>query len=405
MMKDYFLLALGNLKHRGVRSWLTLLGIFIGIMAVVSLISLGSGLKLAVAAQFGISTTEVITIQAGGLSSAGPPGTAVTNPLQTSDVEAIEKLSTVDIAFSRIITSGKLEFNDIVGFGLAVSIPDGSARKFAYETAELEAEFGRMLKDGDTNKVVLGNNFYTNEESFGKPIKVGDKVLLQDKKFEVVGILEKKGSFLWDNFVMVNEEPLIDLMDYGDKVDVIIAKVKNKDLMDRSKIEIEKKMRELRDVKVGEEDFEVSTPDAALGTVNSILGGVQAFIIIIASISIFVGAIGIVNTMTTSVLERKKEIGIMKSIGARNSHIFMQFLIESGLLGLVGGLVGVIFGLGIGFLGVYGINNFIGSEIVLEIDYLLIGGSLLGSFLIGAISGVIPAWNASKLNPVDSLRG
>jgi len=405
MMKDYFLLALGNLKHRGVRSWLTLLGIFIGIMAVVSLISLGSGLKLAVAAQFGISTTEVITIQAGGLSSAGPPGTAVTNPLQTSDVEAIDKLSTVDIAFSRIITSGKLEFNDIVGFGLAVSIPDGSARKFAYETAELEAEFGRMLKDGDTNKVVLGNNFYTNEESFGKPIKVGDKVLLQDKKFEVVGILEKKGSFLWDNFVMVNEEPLIDLMDYGDKVDVIIAKVKNKDLMDRSKIEIEKKMRELRDVKVGEEDFEVSTPDAALGTVNSILGGVQAFIIIIASISIFVGAIGIVNTMTTSVLERKKEIGIMKSIGARNSHIFMQFLIESGLLGLVGGLVGVIFGLGIGFLGVYGINNFIGSEIVLEIDYLLIGGSLLGSFLIGAISGVIPAWNASKLNPVDSLRG
>ena len=384
---------------------MTLLGIFIGIMAVVSLISLGSGLKLAVAAQFGISTTEVITIQAGGLSSAGPPGTAVTNPLQTSDVEAIEKLSTVDIAFSRIITSGKLEFNDIVGFGLAVSIPDGSARKFAYETAELEAEFGRMLKDGDTNKVVLGNNFYTNEESFGKPIKVGDKVLLQDKKFEVVGILEKKGSFLWDNFVMVNEEPLIDLMDYGDKVDVIIAKVKNKDLMDRSKIEIEKKMRELRDVKVGEEDFEVSTPDAALGTVNSILGGVQAFIIIIASISIFVGAIGIVNTMTTSVLERKKEIGIMKSIGARNSHIFMQFLIESGLLGLVGGLVGVIFGLGIGFLGVYGINNFIGSEIVLEIDYLLIGGSLLGSFLIGAISGVIPAWNASKLNPVDSLRG
>jgi len=404
-MKDYFLLALGNLKHRGVRSWLTLLGIFIGIMAVVSLISLGSGLKLAVAAQFGISTTEVITIQAGGLSSAGPPGTAVTNPLQTSDVEAIDKLSTVDIAFSRIITSGKLEFNDIVGFGLAVSIPDGSARKFAYETAELEAEFGRMLKDGDTNKVVLGNNFYTNEESFGKPIKVGDKVLLQDKKFEVVGILEKKGSFLWDNFVMVNEEPLIDLMDYGDKVDVIIAKVKNKDLMERSKIEIEKKMRELRDVKVGEEDFEVSTPDAALGTVNSILGGVQAFIIIIASISIFVGAIGIVNTMTTSVLERKKEIGIMKSIGARNSHIFMQFLIESGLLGLVGGLVGVIFGLGIGFLGVYGINNFIGSEIVLEIDYLLIGGSLLGSFLIGAISGVIPAWNASKLNPVDSLRG
>jgi len=384
---------------------LTLLGIFIGIMAVVSLISLGNGLKLAVASQFGISSTEVITIQAGGLTSAGPPGTAVTNPLEQSDVEAIDKLPTVDIAFSRILTSGKLEFNDIVGFGLAVSIPDGRARKFAYEAVELEAELGRMLKDGDVNKVVLGNNFYTNEETFGKPIKVGDKILLQDKKFEVVGILKKKGSFLWDNFVMVNEDPLIDLMDYGDKVDVIVAKVKDKDLMERSKEEIEKKMRELRDVDVGKEDFEVSTPDAVLGTVNSILGGVQAFIIIIASISIFVGAIGIVNTMTTSVLERKQEIGIMKSIGARNSHVFMQFLIESGLLGLVGGFVGVVFGLGIGFLGIYGINNFIGSEIILEIDYILIGASLLGSFLIGAISGVIPAWNASKLNPVDALRG
>jgi putative ABC transport system permease protein len=404
MIKDYFFLAFGNLKHRGVRSWLTLLGIFIGIMAVVSLISLGSGLKLAVAAQFGISSTEVITIRAGGINSAGPPGSAVTSHLEKSDVDTIGKLSTVEIAFSRIITSGKLEFNDIVDFWLAVSIPDGRARKFAYETVELEAEFGRMLKDGDTNKVVLGNNFYSNEESFGKRINIGDKILLQDKKFEVVGILKKKGSFLWDNFVMVNERPLVDLMNYGDRVDVIIVKVKNKDLMERSKEEIERKMRELRKVKIGKEDFEVSTPEAALGTVNSILGGVQAFIIIIAFISIFVGAIGIVNTMTTSVLERKNEIGIMKSIGAKNSHIFMQFFIESGLLGFVGGLIGVIFGLGIGFLGIYGINSFIGSEIILKLDYFLIVASLLGSFFVGAISGVIPAWNASKLNPVDALR-
>jgi len=128
-------------------------------------------------------------------------------------------------------------------------------------------------------------------------------------------------------------------------------------------------------------------------------------IIIIASISVFIGALGIVNTMTTSVLERKKEIGIMKSIGARNEHVFFQFFIESGLLGLIGGIVGAIFGTLIGVLGVAGINNFIGAELKPTVDFVLIFFTLLGSFIIGAVSGIIPAMNASKENPVEALRG
>ena len=402
-MRDYYFLAVGNLKHRGIRSWLTLFGIFIGVMAVVSLISLGSGLKLAVASQFGISTTEVITVQAGGLNNVGPPGSGVTNPLVEKNVEKIDKLPSIELAFSRIVSSTKLEFNDNVDFKLAVSIPSGKNRKFAYEAVDIEAEYGRLLKDGDTKKVFLGNNFYSNENHFGKSLKVGDKILVQGEKFKVVGIAKKKGSFLWDNFVMINEDVLRDLIDYGDKVDVIVAKVKNKDLMNTAKTEIEKELRDSRDVKIGEEDFEVSTPDTVLGTVNEILNGVQIFILIVAFISIFVGAIGIVNTMTTSVLERKKEIGIMKAVGARNSQIFFQFFIESGLLGLVGGIGGVLFGLILGYLGVLGINNFIGSEIVPEINYILIFFSLLGSFLIGSVSGIIPALRASKQNPVEAL--
>jgi putative ABC transport system permease protein len=156
---------------------------------------------------------------------------------------------------------------------------------------------------------------------------------------------------------------------------------------------------------VGEEDFEVSTPEAMMETVNSVLGGVQAFIIIIASISILVGALGIVNTMTTSVLERRKEIGIMKAIGATNFQIFLQFFFESGLLGFVGGLVGVIIGTLIGVVGVMGINGFIGSELTPSIDFVLIGGALVGSFVVGAIAGIVPAMNAAKQNPVEALRG
>jgi putative ABC transport system permease protein len=405
MIFDYFSLAFGNLKHRGIRSWLTLIGIFIGITAVVSLISLGDGLKLAVISQFGISSTEVISVQAGGISFAGPPGSGDVNPLNVNDLEKIRRISSVEKAIRRNIPAGKLEFNDIVIFGFATNVPDGEERKFMYETLTLEPQIGRLLKDGDTNKVFLGYNFYVDKVGLGKSIKPGDFVLIQDERFEVVGIAKKRGSFIFDNIVYMNEEPLEELIGYGDEIDIIAVHVKDKELIDKTKEEIEKVLRKTRDVKVGQEDFEVSTPQASLEAVNSILGGVQAFIVIIASLSILVGALGIVNTMTTSVLERKKEIGVMKSIGATNMQIFLQFFIESGLLGLVGGIVGAGFGTLIGFIGTKAIGSFIGSQITPQINFVLIFLSLMGSFIIGAISGISPALVAARQNPVEAIRG
>lgn len=405
MFEDFFSLAFKNLKHRGIRSWLTLLGIFIGVVAVVSLISLGGALKMAVSSQFGVSSTEVITVQAGGLNAYGPPGSAVVDPLTVDDLEAIEKLSVVERVVRRNIPSGKLEFNDRAVFGMATNIPDGEDRKFVYDALQAEIETGRLLKDGDSGKVILGNNFYTDKVGLGKKVVVGNTVKIQGKSFKVVGILEKTGSFIFDNLVYMNDKDLQNLMDYGDKVDIIIVQVKDSDLMEKAKVDIEKLLRKRRDVKIGEEDFEVTTPEAALSTVNSVLSGVQAFVAIIALISVFVGAIGIVNTMTTSVLERRKEIGIMKAIGARNSHIFLQFFIEASLLGLIGGLVGAIFGTFVGILGTIALNNFLGSEILPNIDFLLIFLTLVGTFLIGGVAGIIPAMNAAKLNPVEVLRG
>ena len=405
MIQDYFALSLKNLKHRGIRSWLTLLGIFIGILAVVSLISLGSGLKLGVMSQFGVSSTEVITVQAGGLNAYGPPGSGVVNALTEEDVQAIGKLSLVDKAIPRYLPPGKLEFNDIVGFGMSMSVPDSPDRKLTYEILDLEAEAGRLLKDGDSNKVVLGNNFYLDKSGFGKKIVPGNTIILQDKKFQVVGIAKKKGSFIFDNIIYVNEEPLKDLMKIGNEVDVIAVRIKNKDSMEKAKEDIEKLLRKRRDVKIGEEDFEVSTPESSLETVNSILGGVQAFIIVIASMSILVGALGIVNTMTTSVLERRKQIGIMKAIGARNKDIFYNFFIEAGLMGLIGGFFGVVFGVLIGYLGTVGINSFIGASVKPQIDFIFITLVLIGSFLIGSVAGITPAMNAAKQNPVEALRG
>jgi len=403
-MKDFFVLAGKNLRHRGIRSWLTLLGIFIGVMAVVSLISLGSGLKMAVGAQFGISNTEVITVQAGGLQ-AGPPGTGVTNKLERDDATAIKRLNVVDMAISRLMISSRVEFNDVLSYEMVGSVPDGQERKVAYDIMDVEEARGRMLKDGDSGKVVLGWNYFKDDSMFGKEIVVGKSVLINDEKFQVVGVLKKKGSFVFDNLVLMEDEDVRSLFDYDEDVDLIAVKIKDKDLMEDAKEDIEDLMRKRRDVDLGKEDFEVSTPDAMLATVNNILGGVQAFIIIIASISILVGAVGIVNTMTTSVLERRAEIGIMKAIGAKNSQIFMQFFIESGLLGLVGGAIGCLFGVLIGVVGILGINSWIGAEVDPVIDFVLVGGTLIGSFVVGAVAGIVPAMSAARQNPVEALRG
>lgn len=405
MIGDYFALAFKNLKHRGIRSWLTLLGIFIGVTAVVALISLGSGLKLAVASQFGVSSTEIITVQASGIQY-GPPGSGAVTPLNIKDVEAIEKLSSVKLAVRRNIRTIKFEYKDIVLFAYTASVADGEERKFIYEEMDAEPLMGRFLKDGDVGKVVVGYNYYAQDKGWGdKKLIPGKNILLQDKNFEVIGVMEKKGSFILDNAVMMNDKDMKDLLLYGDEVDLIAVQPTDKNKIDKTKEDIEKLMRKRRDVKVGEEDFEVSTPEASLSTVNSVLSGVQAFIVIIASISIFIGAIGIINTMTTSVLERKKEIGIMKAIGAKNSQIFLQFFIESGMLGLIGGIVGVVFGTILGVVGISGINNFLGADLKPSIDIFLISSALGGSFMIGAIAGIVPAMRAAKLNPVEALKG
>lgn len=402
-MVNYFQFGFRNLRRRGIRSWLTLLGIFIGIVAVITLISLGNGLKAAVNAQFGVASTQIITVQASGVTY-GPPGSSVVNPLTVEDARAIEKISSVDFVIERNIETLKIEYNDVLQVGYAVSVIEGMESEL-YEAEDISMEKGRLLDNNNFGKVMIGYSFSKDDNQFGKAVEVGKKINLQGEDFEVIGIVEKKGSFILDSVIWMYDDDLNSLMDYGDEVDIIAVKIKDKNLMDQTKEEIERLLRDRRNVDIGEEDFEVSTPESSLQQVNQILTGVQIFIIIIASISIVVGAIGIVNTMTTSVLERKKEIGIMKAIGAKNSHIFYQFLVESGLLGFVGGLAGVIAGVILGYAGTTAVNNFIGSTAPPAINLPLIFSALIGSFVIGAAAGIIPALRAANQNPVEALRG
>ena len=401
---EYFLFALRNLKRKGVRSILTLLGICIGIAAVVSLISLGDGLKLAVSSQFGISSTELINVIAGG-SVFSAPGTDVVKPLTTDDVDAIKKISSVDFALARNIATVSIDFNDKTIFTSATSIPDGKEKDF-YEITDLKIADGRLLKEGDSKKILIGYSLSQGSKNgFDRNIAVGNKVSILGQNFTVAGILKRQGSFLVDGIVFMHDSEMENLTGYGNNVDTIAVKVKSKDLINRTETDIDKLMRERRHVPADGEDFRISTPESSLAQVNQILTAIQIFIIIVAFISILIGAFGIANTMTTSVLERRKEIGIMKSIGAKNSQIFTLFFVESGFLGIVGGVIGIFLGIFLGYFGTFEINNFFGFDTAPRIDILLILFSIFGSFFIGVLSGIFPAMKAAKQNPVEALSG
>jgi len=410
MLQDYILLAVRSLTKRRMRTYLTMIGIFIGIAAVVSLIGLGQGLKDAITGQFGFISTDVLSVQAASVSMAGAPGAGAPNPMKKEYVDKINRLSNVELAFGRYMATTTIEFNDIQRIEFVISMPNGEKRKPVEVMANLKTQDGRLLTDADRNGILLGDN-YINDNSynggFEKPVRAGDKVLVGGKQFTVVGIIEKKGSFIFDDAIWMNEQSMIDnnIVSDENNVNIIAVKVKDVNRIAETQQDIEKLLRKERDVKEGEEDFTVQSPQKALESLNSTLFAVQLFITIIASISLVVGGIGIMNTMYTAVLERRKEIGIMKSIGARNSTIFTLFAIESGFLGLVGGIIGVVLGLilsyGFAFIG----SLALGSDLIrANVSLGLILGALAFSFVLGTACGVFPALRASKLNPVDSLR-
>ncbi|MBS3136168.1 ABC transporter permease [Candidatus Woesearchaeota archaeon] len=404
MLRDYLTISVRSLASRKTRTYLTMIGIFIGIASVVALIGLGEGLRLAISSQFGFLGTDVLSIQASGLNFAGPPGAAVANPLTGDLTDKIKKVKGVETVINRYLESAPVEFNDKQVISIVYSMPDGTDRQALESMVNIKAMSGRMLKDGDGKKVMLGHDF-TKELSFGKDVAVGDRILIKGIEFEVVGLLEKKGSFILDSSIGMNEDVLIELFKNDNTINAIAVKVKDEKEINDVKSGIEKLLRKEREVKEGEEDFVVESPQSVLDSLDSTLFAVQMFVIIIALISIVVGGIGITNTMYTAVLERTKEIGIMKAIGARNSIIFTLFFIESGLLGLIGGIIGILLGLGFAYGSASAGRALLGVEIIrAHVPTMLIVMSLMFSVIIGLLAGIIPAYRASRKTPIDSLR-
>jgi putative ABC transport system permease protein len=404
MIQDLFLLSVNSMKRRKLRSWLTLLGIFIGILAVVSLISLGDGLRQAITGQFSGLSVDTLTVT-NAETGFGPPGSTAVKKLNDHDLKLIESVKGSKIVVPRLIRVVRVEYNKIAKFNYATNLPDDSEKiDFVYTGLNLKLEDGKLLNPGDSGKVILGNDFVTND-MFDKKIRVGNTINIQGKDFQVVGIFEKGSSIITNGVIYMTEKDMKDLLNIENEYDLIVVRADSPDNVEKLAKDLENKLRRDRGEKIGEEDFSVQTPVQSLQTINTILDIINVVVIGIAAISLIIGGIGITNTMYTSVLERTKEIGTMKAIGAKNSNVMSLFVIESGLFGLVGGILGALFGIFISYLVSTGANSYFGQDIFkFQVSWMLIVGAICFSFFIGVIAGIVPSYQASKLKPADALR-
>ena len=401
-MKELISFAARNIGLQEKRSWLTIIGIFIGIAAVVSIISLGQGLQLAIDEQFDQLGTDKIIIQSNA-NTFGTGAGQLTNPLTTRDVEAVRDTRGVSQVTYMPMRSAEIQISGDTFFYFAAGA-DMDNYDLVREFYFMNLQEGRELRANDRYSAIIGAD-YARRAVFENPLSVGDRIYIRGQRFNVVGIFEAAGNAQDDRTVLIPKDVMKDLYGIDDTADFIIARAASGEDPSQIGEEIERSLRQERNVREGNEDFNVQTPDELRETFDTVFLIVQVVLLGIAGISLLVGGINIMNAMYTSVLERTKEIGIMKAIGARNEQIQRIFLIESGLLGAAGGSIGIVAG-----LAVAKIVEVIGQQ-ALNTPYLqayisapLIIGALSFSILVGMISGYLPARQASKQNPVDSLR-
>src|SRR3989344_8189251 len=392
MLLDYFLMATNSIRHRKMRSWLTVIGIIIGVAAIISLMTVSRSLESTIEAQFEQFGANRIIISPKGFQG---PGTS-SEGLTIDDVETVEKISGFEYVVPGIFLSTEVKYKKEVGFTLVSGIPIENFEEFFLDSGA-KLEEGRFLKDGDKYDAVVGSRVIG--DMFDSTLRLGNKVEIKGKEFKIVGVLKEVGNSQDDSQINIPLETAREIFNKPDDVDAIIAQVKSAADIPQLQEKVEKELERKRD----DTNFQVVTATQILEQINEVLGVMQFVLVGIAAISLVVGAIGIMNSMYTSVLERTKDIGIMKAIGARNSDILSIFLVESGLIGLVGGIFGVIVGSAMALI-IGQFSKGAGFLLNVKIEPFVIIFGLLFALIVGILSGILPAYQASKLKPVDALR-
>jgi len=415
---DFLQLAARSILHRRLRSWLTVIGVFIGITAVVALISIGLGLdrtiKDQVAGVFGVDTFVIVNED-----SFGPPAHGGGAEQFALDLGVLRSVEGVKVAAALRRRTGYIEGqpdadgNTLKAFLPVMGLSTELVTEFESFTGELKAmPGGRLFEPGDVEVAVLD---YEISQRLG--VEVGETILVAGEgsaelDLTIIGILapregdEEPGGGFGSQFGGSSDGSTIsvpyDTMDllWGPADDVIVTLVRTEpgydvdEVADRAEAALKERGSEIS----------AATYNDISNAIGQMTSTISAFLAGIAGISLLVGGVGVMNTMFTSVLERTKEIGVMKAVGARNVHVWTIFLIESGLMGLVGGVVGTLLGLGLSTLASSFIGRFFDIEMIVVASPTLILITLLGSFALGAVAGLWPAWRASRLPVVDALR-
>ncbi len=419
-------LAVNILRHSKLRSWLTIVGIVIGVAAVVAIISIGEGMQQSIEERLGGLGSDIITITPGASRASGMfmrpggggdmrVGSSLSDDaagLTENDVRVLKGIDNAEYIQGTI--SGRAELY-YLGETVTASVDGVDPLVWSHITTS-ELDQGRFLGASDYAAVVVGSRIAN--DVFKQSLPLNRVISIDGTNFKIVGILKESGSGFGggggDASVIMPIEAARSILDKeGKDVDSITVKVADETMIDDTMDAIDQKLMLFRHVTDRTKDYTLTSSKSTQETISSTMETMTLFLGAIAAVSLLVGAVGIANTMFTTVLEKTKEIGIMKAIGAKNRDIMMIFMLNSALVGLVGGALGVILGtfasglMGSTSMTTTGGGAFGGMGSIFSntlVTPSLVFYAMLIAVGIGMVAGLVPAYRASRLRPVDALR-
>jgi putative ABC transport system permease protein len=408
--------AIESLNGNKMRSGLTVLGIVIGVAAVIAMLAVGNGAQASITGSISSIGTNLLFVFKGSADGPGGPGGRGggsgnnDRPLTLADAAAIADpfaAPSVELVAPVIQGNGTITF---AGENSTTTISGVTPDYSAVRNLELaEGEFiNEEQMNGQMSAVVLGPE--AADAVFGRHDGiVGETIRIEGQPFRVIGVLVAKGGGAFgseDNSAYIpftTAQARLIKHNSRDEIDVLYVQATTAESVPQASDEISNILRQRHRTPIGDDDFTVFTQQDFLQTFETITGVLTIFLGGIAGISLLVGGIGIMNIMLVSVTERTREIGLRKALGARKKDILLQFLTESSLLSLIGGIIGILFGwliaFAVGQIATATGNNFVP---IVGTDAILLSTSF--SAIIGLFFGIYPASRAANLEPVEALR-
>lgn len=412
---DILWFSASNLTQRGIRSWLTILGVVVGIAAVVAIVAMGDGLEASVSSQISGFGADEITVSPGFSRASqtarfGPPSdvTSATDEesgLTDRDANTLLYLSGVTHVMGVASERVKVKY---LAESTSISV-EGVDPNMWQNFEEVEVDSGRLLSSGDTFAAIVGSSVAS--DIYSQPLTANRQVEINGKTFTVVGVLQSALDGGTDSKIIIPVDTAREIFDdiESDEFSSIMIKVESEEDLEYMEEVITEILLISRGLIADEQDFTIRSSAQMQSRFSEMMDTLITSLTGIAAVSLIVGAIGIANTMYMSVVERTRQIGVLKALGATNGDVMTVFLIESGLVGLMGGVFGVIMGVvvsslmtGSGF-SILPMGRFSNSSAVIFSPELIVG-ALIFSLVVGILSGVFPARLASRLQPVDALR-